>query len=209
MEEGEWDYTEWQTFRIFFTLLSTEPGYIVGGGITPKSWDNLLACVRIPPFLHSLLPQPGLAPIRGEGLTKKWLPFLTTLHLQDPLATTGFGSNSRLCSWWISVELDMCVGVGWGTLLSTGTLLNPSGVHSTAKGNGINLQRGTWNFLGNHSAQHRQFRLCSKTIKCTEPAPTKSSSEQPWGGFLWRPLLSSRDAGASRRGAPFPGWAVV
>lgn len=53
VEEGDWDYIEWQTFRIFFTLLSTGPGYIVGGGMTPKSRDNLLACVpysSLPPL---------------------------------------------------------------------------------------------------------------------------------------------------------------
>lgn len=92
----------------YFSLLSVNRTWLLASllrvGIIcwPVFW--------IPPFLHSLLPQPGLAPVRGEGLTKKWLPFLATLHLQDPLATTGFGSNSRLSSWWISVELEMCWG---------------------------------------------------------------------------------------------------
>lgn len=40
----------------------------------------------------------------------------------------------------------------WGTVLSTGALLNHRGVHSTAGGKEIHLQRGTWNSLGNHSS---------------------------------------------------------
>lgn len=56
-----------------------------------------------------------------------------------------------------------------------------SGVHPTAEGNGINLQRGTWNARGHHSAQHRQFSLCSETIDVLnqhQPSPALSSPEE-------------------------------
>lgn len=56
-----------------------------------------------------------------------------------------------------------------------------SGVHPTAEGNGINLQRGTWNARGHHSAQHRQSSLCSETIDVLnqhQPSPALSSPEE-------------------------------
>lgn len=167
MEEGGGDIAEWQTFQILSTLVSTEQTLVTQREVAAllRVW---IICWPACEFLLSTThtcPEPGLAPHSQlpQGMSKhkrlgahdyhsSLLCILSTLYPPLALALT---PDCVLGGFLWYLALGQGVG-GVGSMAPLAQKHNSTIVVPTPplEIKNIHSQRGTWNSLGNHSAQH-------------------------------------------------------